>query len=61
MKYDGNLSSRFFVIEDQILSSTEGLVDERYLNDLFNMAVPHLIKAIKKIMVHAIKNRRRIT
>ncbi len=41
---------RFFVIEDQILSSTEGLVDERYLDDLFKTAIPHLIKAIKKIM-----------
>ena len=40
----------FFVIEDQILSSTEGLVDERYLDELFGMAVPRLITVIRKVM-----------
>ena len=38
------------MIEDQILSSTEGLVDERYLDELFSIAIPRLIKIIKKIM-----------
>lgn len=47
-------SFSFFAIEDQILSSTEGLVDERYLDDLFNLAIPRLINVIRKIMV---KNR----
>ena len=32
------------------MSSTEGLVDERYLDDLFNLAIPRLIKVIQKIM-----------
>ena len=40
----------FFVIEDQILSSTEGLVDERYMDELFNLAVPRLINVILKVM-----------
>ncbi len=40
----------FFVIEDQILSSTEGLVDERYLDDLFALAIPRLINVIRKVM-----------
>jgi hypothetical protein len=40
----------FFVIEDQIMSSTEGLVDERYLDDLFNLATPRLINVIRKVM-----------
>lgn len=38
------------MIEDQILSSTEGLVDERYMDDLFNTALPRLITIIRKIM-----------
>ncbi|RNA09952.1 exocyst complex component 6B [Brachionus plicatilis] len=40
----------FFVIEDQILSSTEGLVDERYMDELFSKALPRLILIIRKIM-----------
>lgn len=40
----------FFVIEDQVLSSTEGLVDERYMDELFSMAVPRLINVILKVM-----------
>jgi hypothetical protein len=40
------------VIEDQILSSTEGLVDERYLDDLFSLATPRLISVIRKVMVN---------
>jgi hypothetical protein len=35
--------SGFFVIEDQIMSSTEGLVDERYLDELANTAIPNAI------------------
>lgn len=38
------------MIEDQILSSTEGLVDERYMDELFNKALPRLISIIRKIM-----------
>jgi len=40
----------FFVIEDQILSSTEGLVDERYMDELFSSACPKLIHVIRKVM-----------
>jgi len=40
----------FFVIEDQILSSTEGLVDERYMDELFSSACPKLIHIIRKVM-----------
>ncbi|CAF0744514.1 unnamed protein product [Brachionus calyciflorus] len=40
----------FFTIEDQILSSTEGLVDERYMDELFNQALPRLIAIIRRIM-----------
>lgn len=47
---------RFFVVEDQILCSTEGLVDERYLDDLFNQAIPRLINVIRKIMVKNLSN-----
>lgn len=38
------------MIEDQVLSTTEGLVDERYMDGLFNLAIPRLISLIKKIM-----------
>ena len=38
------------MIEDQVLSSTEGLVDQRYLDELFSTAVPRLIGHIRKIM-----------
>ena len=41
----------FFVIEDQILSTTENLVDERYLRELFDFAVPRLISVIRRAMV----------
>lgn len=48
-KYFHNVTG-FFVIEDQILSSTEGLVDQRYMEKLFEMAMPRLIKIIRRIM-----------
>jgi hypothetical protein len=41
----------FFVIEDQIMSSTEGLIDERYLDELSNIAIPKLILFIREAMV----------
>lgn len=40
----------YFVVEDQVLSTTEGLVDERYTNELFDMATPRLITEIRKSM-----------
>jgi hypothetical protein len=43
--------SGFFVIEDQIMSSTEGLVDERYLDELANTAIPKLILVIRNAIV----------
>lgn len=45
----------FFVIEDQVLSSTEGLVDERYMDELFSLAIPRLRDVILKVM-HAAKD-----
>ena len=44
------------MIEDQILSTTENLGDERYMRELFDLAVPRLISVIRRAMVSCDSN-----